>query len=277
MLPTALLPMLLALGAPPAETKDEAETPSDTIVVTGQRETEKPDSEQEYVPLNSRIRRQRGPRAFNTVATDTGIAGGLSGGTDGGGVNFDPTGGTVPRFRELKVKQCRADNQFVSETTACVLFTAKQAIERGNAQAASEALAPLLRNSTLSSYDRFYANHYAYLLAEKQRDEPGRERALTAMLETGRMPEADRPAAIRTLAMLAARRGDSPAAIARLESLIKSVPDDAPSRARLAMLYADAGQGDKASEQMAAAISLVEQAGETAPPNWRRYLKPPQR
>jgi|GEM_PF-3248489 len=262
-----------AQAAPPA-----AAPPQGTIVVTGEREervngerVEEPYTETERVPLGSRIPRRREARPFGTVASESGLAGMIS----GPGINYDATGGsggTPLRVRNRVVRECRAGHAQVTERTACILYRVRQSIDGGDHAAAAAALDPLLRTATLSSIDRYYAASYSYQLAQAMDDDSRREAALTAMLESGRMPQQDRPNAMRMLARIAAQRGDSAGAIARLERLVADNPADPRNHADLAWLYVRAGRDGEAVPRMQTAVRLARQSGQEVPPAWLAFL-----
>lgn len=270
------LSLLLLLVQSAEPTRPAGEAAQGPIVVTGEREqptgerVEEPYPETERVPLGSRIPR-RMDRRFGTVATDTGLAGMIS----GPGVNYDATGGsggTPLRVRNRRVLECVAGHPQVTERTACVLFRVNRAIEAQNYAEAQTLIEPLLRTQTLSAIDRYYTARYNYQLAQATDDDPRRESALNAMLATGRMPAADRPNAERMLARIAAQRGDMAGAIARLERLIAATPADPRNHADLAWLYARSGRDGEALPRMRTAVQLARQSGTTVPQAWIDFL-----
>ena len=268
---SAAAALLLLMFAPPPTT---AETPDQDLVVTGQRpdpregKAEEPYSTTPRVMLGSRIaRKPGGRRVFNTIASDTGVGGVLP----GQGTNIDGTGGFFVRFAGRDAKTCKADREEVSEATACAIYEAGKKMDAGDLAGASALLDPLL--SSERGWDRYYAGHHAYLVAERAGDSAGRERALQAMLKSGQMGEPERVTALKTLIAIALRRGDEGAAMSRLQELIGAAPEDARSRANLAVLHANRGEHDKARPLMAAAVSLVERSGSTPPAAWIDYLR----
>lgn len=265
----------LALQAEPAAPALPPETEEDQrVVVTGDRPerdvrgaVEGPYSESERVTLGSRVGRRHRERAFENVASETGVAGLLS----APGLDFDGAGGAVARFRNRRVVECRALHEQVSQEVACILVRAKQQTDAGDFAAARGALTPLLARQGLTAWERYYASYYAYGLADAQRDDSGRERALHMMLATGRMAEEDRRRAIGALTQIALRSGDDATAIARFERLIQARAD-ANNLADLAALYARTGRLDQARTRMAEAVALKRQAGETPPAGWTAFL-----
>lgn len=272
---TLALSLLVAVAEPPASPQAGKPAEEEELTVTGKRpdpredKAEEPYSTTPRVMLGSRIPRKPGRRMFNTVATDTGLAGLIPGPEN----NFDATGGMAPAFKDRHVKVCKADREQVTEETACAILEARKKMEKGDHEAASKALAPVLASGSISRLDRYYANHYAYLLAERAGDEPGRERALKGMLTSGRMPEVDRPAALKTLVAMALRRGDQTTAIAQLEALVEAAPEDARSLANLAALHAGRGDHARARPLMTAAVAAKQVRGEAPPPSWTDYLE----
>ena len=264
-----ILAALLASAQEPQRTEPAPEEP---IVVTGGRpgenRPEPPYPETERTPVGSRITRRNERRTFRTVASDQGLAGLIS----APGLDFDGAGGATPRFRNRVVTECVAGNSQVSERTACALFRVRQAIERQNYAAAAETLEPLLRSGTLSGIDRYYVASFNYQLAQATDDDSRREAALTAMIESGRMPPADRTTAIRMLARLAAERGDSASAIARLERLVADNPAEPRNHADLAWLYVRAGRDGEAVPRMQTAVRLARESGQPVPPAWLAFL-----
>lgn len=266
--------LLLAASAAAQEAQPQEQTPRPpgTIVVTGEREeeghVEEPYPEQEQQRLGSRIRRRDDRRPFSTIATNTGLGGMIP----GPGVDFDATGASVPRFRNRVVRECVAGHERVSEATACVLFRVRQHIERGEHSLAAAALDPLLGRRTLSGIDRFYGASFSYQLAQVMDDDVRRESALTTMLASEHMPAADRAGAMRTLARLAAERGDTAAAIARFEQLVADVPGDPRNHADLAWIYARNGRDRDALPRMETAVRLARQAGAEVPQTWLDFI-----
>jgi hypothetical protein len=257
-------------AAPPARRGDEP------IVVDGERidprePVEEPYSETERVPLGSRIPRRVDRRPYNTVASDSGLAGMIS----GPGINYDATGGsggTPLRVRNRQVRECRAANERVSEATACILFRVQQHIDRREFAEAGAKIDELLGRRTLPGVERYYAATYSYRLAQAADDDARRESALTTMLAGDRMPAADRPGALRTLALLAARRGDDAAAAARLEQAIALAPQDPRNHADLAWIYARLGRDSDALPRMRTAVQLARQTGADVPQTWLEFL-----
>ena len=272
------LSLLLAAPAaaapdPPSSREDDA-VDAEGIVVTGVRpkrpkNAEEPYSETKRVPLGSRIPRIPERRMFYSIASDTGLAGLIGGGKDN---NFDALGGSMAKTRVRVVKECKADREEVSEKTACALIRVAGHIESSEFDAAKAELAKLDGIRMLPSFDRYYAANYHYRLAAALKDDAGREVALKTMLASGRMPEADRPGALRTLVAMALARGDDQSAIAELERLIASVPDDARSQANLAALYARHGRLPQARSHMALAVASTKARGDAVPQGWIDFL-----
>jgi tetratricopeptide (TPR) repeat protein len=272
------LALFLLVGQSTASADQPPAAAQGPIVVSGEREErrdgeriEEPYTETERVPLGSRIPRRRDARAFSTVASESGLAGMIS----GPGINYDATGGsggTPLRVRNRVVRECVAGSRQVSERTACILYRVRQAIEAQDHAGAAALLEPLLRSGTLSSIDRYYAASFSYQLAQVTDDDARRESALTAMIESGRIPAADRPNATRMLARLAAQRGDNGAAIARIERLVAEMPDDPRNHADLAWLYARSGRDGEALPRMMTAVQLARRAGSPVPQAWLDFI-----
>lgn len=262
--------LLLTAATPP----QSAVSPDVELVVTGQRPDPREDiAEEPYettprVMLGSRIpRKPGGRRVFNTVATESGLAGLMP----GVGTNFDATGGAAPTFRKRHVKSCKVKGEPVDEVTACALLDARKKMNAGDFAAATAILTPLLASTR--GPESHHAAHLAYQLAERSGDEAGRERALERLLRSGRIADPDQAAARKTLVAMALRRGDEASAIARLGELVADSPDDARSQANLAALYAKRGLHDQARVHMAAAVSAAERSGVTPQPAWITYLR----
>ena len=233
-----------------------------------ERDAEGPYSTTPRVMLGTRIARTPERRTFNTVSTDTGLAGLISGPDN----NMDAAGGAV---RSRLVRICRADREEVSEATACALSEANEMIRAGDFDRAGTILGELLAARHLSSFDRYYAGHYAVLLGQEAEDPVHRRAGLAAMLQSGRMAEADRPAAMRSLVSLALAAGDDAAAIAQLETLVNAVPHDAQSQANLAILYDRQGRVDQARQRMTLAVNQLRTEGRPPPEAWVAYLEIP--
>lgn len=268
------LAVLLAQSPTPAKPAEPADS-NDTVVVVGTRidekardKAEKPYSTTPRTVTGSRIERiPSGRRVFTTVASDTGLAGLLSSTHN----HMDANGGMVLNRRTRHVLECKAGSEQVSEVTACALLDVSRSISNGDHPGAAAQLRALGARG-LNGTERYYHATYSYRLAEALKDDAGREQALKAMLATGKMPQAEQMPALRTLAAMAIRRGDDPAAIAALEHLVLVPPVDARSHANLALLYSRAGMDDKARFQMAAAVSTMQQAGGTPPREWTDFL-----
>lgn len=272
--------LLLSQAAAPAAATQQSPAPQAPIVVTGEREQEEringervedPYSEVERVPLGSRIPRRREARPFSTVTSESGLAGLIS----GPGINYDATGGsggTPLRVRNRAVRECRAGHPQVSERTACILFRVRQNIDRGDHAAAAALIQPLLETRTLSGIDRYYVASFNYQLADAMDDNARRESALTTMIESGRMSQQDRANALRMVARLAALRGDTTGAIARLERLIADNPADPRNHADLAWLYVRAGRDGEAVPRMQTAVQLARRSGQQVPAAWLAFL-----
>lgn len=275
------LTLLLSAGAvglqqpPPAPA---AESDSPPIVVTGERDPrnplggiEQPYSETERVPLGSRIARRVERRPFRSVATESGLAGMLGNSGDG---NWDGTGGSGHGVRSRRVIECVAEREEVSEAVACMLHRVKAGIETGDHAAAAAALEPLLERRMLTAWERYYIGYYAFELGEAMQDDERRGAALSLMVASSEMPDAERPPALRTLAAIALRGGDDHSAILRLEAVAGIVADDARTRANLAALYARNGREDQARLRMTEAVDILRRAGATPPEEWTAFLRP---
>jgi hypothetical protein len=266
--------LLLAMQAAPAPAPAQDAATRNPIVVNGipqrvgGRRVEQPYTEGEHVMLGSRVPRRRDARGFRTVATDSGLAGLMQGHLQG----FDGTGGSAPRMANRPVIECVAGHPQVLERNACILFRVRQAIGRQDHGGAAAAIAPLLRSRTLSGIERYYVASINLELAEAMDDDERREAAVALMVESGRMPAADRPNAMRILARLAARRGDNEAALARLERLVAELPDEPRNHADLAWLLSRSGRDVEAVPRMMHALELARRTGGTVPQAWTDFL-----
>lgn len=191
------------------------------------------------------------------------------GGTAGTSSGIDP----FQSVRKIKITDCKASGAVLSKTAACELAKVQTLIESGAYEEARAALDRLQEVSELTAEDRFAVHRFAYTVAELEGDPLDRERAFEAMLSSGLLPEADRPSAMRSLVVLALKRGDDTAAIARLERLRAAVPNDAQSRANLATLYSRAGRDSDAVQVMREAIAVAEHSGQTVPVSWTDYVR----
>ena len=265
----------LASQAQPAAPAQPAESQEgQRITVTGDRPeggpreaVEQPYSETERVTLGSRIARRHRERPFENVASETGVAGLLSGDE----LDFDGLGGAGARFRNRRVVECRALHQQVSQEVACILFRAKQQTDAGDFAAARAALTPLLARRGLTAWERYYGGYFAYQLADAAQDDAAREQALHVMLATGRMEPVDRGRAVRALTRIALRSPDDATAIARFERLIQAQAE-ADALADLAALYARIGRMEQARARMAEAVALARQTGRIPPAGWTNFL-----
>ena len=248
------------------------------VVVTGERPqrnprggVEAPYPEVERVPLGSRIARRVARRPFQSVASDSGVAGSIPAKDSG----FDGTGGSSHGFRMRRITECVPEHDQVSEEVACILFRVRRSTEVGDFDAAAEALAPLLARRHLTAWERYYVGYFAYRLGDAMPEAARRERGLDLMLASGRMADTDRRQALRALAGMALRNGDDATAISRYERLVQA-DADARSLANLAALYARNGRLDQARTRMAQAVALARQSGETPPEDWTAFLAQPQ-
>lgn len=274
-----VLPLAISLLSLTPQDGPVGATPPDeegAIVVEGERLTaeeawrernaEQPYSTTPRTVLGTRIARVPERRTYNTVSTDTGLAGLISGPDN----NMDAASGAV---RNRLVRVCRADREEVSEASACALNEAREKIEASDFAQAAEILDTLLQTRHLSSWDRYYAGHYAFLLGQNADDPAQRRIGLTAMLASGRMEEGERPAAMRSLVSLALAAGDEEDAIRQLEALLDATPDDAQNQANLAILYGRQGRADVAKARMALAVDALRSAGRAPPESWTAFLQ----
>jgi tetratricopeptide (TPR) repeat protein len=265
---------LAAQSAVPLSAQPSDTAVSEPIIVNGlpervgDRRVEQPYTQGEHVTFGSRIPRRRDERRFRTVATDTGLAGLIQGNQS----NFDGTGGAAPRMAGRPVIECVARDPQVQERTACILFRVRQAVGREDHAAAAALIAPLLRMRDLSATERYYVGTFNLELALAAGDDARREAAVAMMVESNRMPAADRANAMRIVAQLAARRGDHRTAIASLERLVAAMPDEPRNHADLAWLYARSGRDADAVPRMTQAVRLATDSGAAVPQAWIDFV-----
>lgn len=295
--------LLLAAAQTPPTAPEEDVSDRQRIVVTGERLKGKEHLAEEPYPmvernvLGSRIKRKMDQRGFRTVASEAGLAGlmstggGMGQGGDGGsgfsvrglgngtgigggglGVSIDATGGANARIRNRIIKECKSRYEKLTEKTACELWLVEKAIDEGRFADAEKSLDVLLNVKQLPKIDRYHAANYAYSLADAKDDDAGKLAALKILFETGQMPLEERHAALKTMVRLSLKQNDQPTAIATLEEYLTLNPDDAPSNANLATLYAWQGEHQKALPRMQTAVSLVQQKGGTPPKSWTDYV-----
>ncbi len=178
---------------------------SENIVVTGARPSpqphgraEAPYSETERVLLGSRIPRRASERLFQTIASESGVAGMVP------GSGMDGTGGSSHLTATRRTTNCVAEDREVRGEIACILFRAQRATEVGAFDDARAALAPLLRRASMNGAERFHAGRLAFTLAQAEEDEALQAQALRLLLASGRLPEADHMRAERRLSALTA-------------------------------------------------------------------------
>jgi tetratricopeptide (TPR) repeat protein len=254
--------MLFAAQAalPPAKSDDDA------IVITATKPAV--DADKQYVPLGSRIARERDGEGFQSIASNTGFQGLISNGSAG----FDATGGNVPTWRRKIVTSCKASDTRISVAMACRLVPIEKAIETGDFPAADAALAKLTLPATAHSAETYALAYYRYTVAAHFGDDETRERALGDIVASGELSPTDRVAAFKSLAALALKRGDDANAILAYQKLLQSSPGEPQILANLAGLLDRNGETASAVGHMRQAVSLFRALGTNPPEEWVRFI-----
>lgn len=261
----ALLVHSLALiQSPPAVPQTSKE--DEPIVVKGERPDRDPDKV--YVPLGSWIEKVRDGEGFQSIASNTGFQGLVGNGSAG----FDGTGGSVPGWRRKIVTECKASDPRIGAKLACSLVPVEKALAEGDYATADAKLSSLKPAPGANAAERYVIAYYRYLIAAHFGNDGEREEALKQIVATGELSPADRAGAHKTLAAMALKRGDDPAAIRAYELLLASAPPEPQVKANLAALYDRTGRADAAREHMREAIALTRARGGVPPENWLQYI-----
>jgi len=135
-------------------------------------------------------------RPFQTIASDSGVAGMVP----GSGMNG--TGGDPPRLTSRRATTCVAEDRAVREEVACMLFRAQRAAGLGDFDVARTAVSPWLERRGMNAAESYAVGLLAFTLAEAEADDGLRIHALRLLLASNRLPEADQARAERQLAGL---------------------------------------------------------------------------
>lgn len=252
-----ILPLLLQVAQPTALPVPSPDGP--VIVVTGDRTVSQ--------PLGSRIARSQGedPGANGgQIASRTSMAG-L---TPQSGM--DPFAGGTKRITK---RTCRSDVAGMSQHALCALGSAGAALARGDRLAARADVQQVLDDPASTDSDRFFAYRLAWQIAEGSGDDVARTDALRGLVETGLLAPSEQVPALKSLAAAALASGDRATAIARLESLLALVPDQAIARGNLGVLYQQDGRIEEARALMVVAVQTLVAHGEEVPEGWAQFAR----
>lgn len=245
---------------PTLEANDPETAANQSPIIVERDRDDEPDS----VILGSRIPRSSYYTNGN-VATSTGIAGLTP------GAGLEPFAGTN-RVSKRITSTCVSDDEAISERAACLLLEAQDALAQDDLIAASDIYRFLVSSDQFGPSERLAGGAGLFELAQQTNDASLREEALIRLLDSSLLPEAQQPAARRSLAQMALDRGEKQLAIARLEHHVAQSPSDANSFANLAILRRDEGL-EGAEAAMESAIAINQQAGEPIPPGWSDFLR----
>lgn len=250
-------PLLLAGAAAGAQQPATAASETD-IRVIGAREA----PADTVVPTGSRIPGRSSAGPFPGIASATGVAGF----TPGSGM--DPSSQFTRTITEI---HCRSDDSRLSEAAACRLVPIQRMLAAGDHEGARAALDRFAFADGTTDGERYVAARLSYSIAVATGEPSDREDALRAMLATAAMPEAERPAALRSLISLALSRGDEAGSSALIEQLLLVVPEDTRSMVNLASLRSRAGRQAEAATLVEQAIALTRRRGEPVPSAWLAF------
>lgn len=226
------------------------------IVVTGQSDQDSGKLE----IVGSRIPRKplfpMGQFATNTT---------LHGLTPGSGM--DPMGSYS---RTLTFSECRADDELISETAACLLIASDKDFAEGDRDGGIAVLRSLALSDAFSPYEQLEAAKRLYALGDQSKDDALRAHALGLMLENKAFPAGDRASALRTLAAISLRSNDHASAIEAFAALDQDGTARPQELANLAVLQRQSGD-DAASDTMRRAIARQVANGSSIPPGWEDF------
>lgn len=233
------------------------------IIVTG-----KPAGSAKIVFAGSRTGR-RSLHADGQAATSTSLNGLIA------GSGMDPTSTFT---RTVSRTECRADEDGIGETAACLLHAAANDFAVGHRDTAITLLRHLATDAQFSLTERHAAARALHAEAESSNDDALRLHAIGLSLNTGQLVPADAQSARRTIVAIALRLGWKDRALQELE-LLTALPSATPNDlANLAILQR-AQDPLLAFDTMRRAIAMSEASGSTVPAGWRTFVNagtPPQ-
>lgn len=206
------------------------------------------------VILGSRIPRestQNNP--YIASATSLGGLGGTSG--------MDP----FKNDRTLRWTSCKVPGFALSSETGCALRKARKAIDARDWTGAGSILAELRARPQLSSDAHYLIHRLSWDLASGTGDKGGQRQALSGLVDSGVLSRDEHRAALRSLAAMALRAGDSGDAIAHYWAVVRIDPDDHRSRINLGALLQQTGDSGGAIAQFRDAIAIMRRAGIAVP------------
>jgi hypothetical protein len=242
--------------APEAAQRDYSSEPV-PIVVSGKAE-----GSQKIVFVGSRIRRTS-LFADGQAASSTSLNGLVP--TSG----MDPTSGFT---RTISRTECRADEEGIGETAACLLHAATTDLAAGQRDTAIALLRHLATDPQFSGVEHLAAARALHGEAERTGDDPLRLHAIDLSLDTGLLEGAEAHSAHRTIVAIALRLGRSDRAIEELELMEASGAANATDMANLAILQRQQ-KSPAASATMQRAIALMEAGGRSVPAGWSDFVE----
>lgn len=122
----------------------------------------------------------------------------------------------------------------------------------------------------ITADDTYMINALRLNSAIGMKDDALTEKALSAMLATGKVSAENTPKFLRTVGSLALQRKDYNTATQSFEQLVKMNPNDSDAIVGLAELYYAQKQNAKAVESLTAAIAASKASGQLPPESWYR-------
>lgn len=169
------------------------------------------------------------------------------------------------------MRSCKASDESISPETACLLLSARRAMEEQDWLTTRGLLVPLARDHDAEPGDRRAASEFLLRASELSGNAAARREALLLLVGTGTFEPAQSAAIHRNLADLALRDRDAEGAREHYRSALVFAPADAQTLANLAILEREAGIAS-APQTMQRAISALQASGGDVPESWRQFV-----
>lgn len=168
------------------------------------------------------------------------------------------------------IRSCKASDESISPETACLLLSARKAMEEEDWQTTRGLLVPLARDQQAEPGERRAASEYLLRASEMSGSAATRREALLLLVGTDTLAPAQAAAIHRNLADMALREGEAERAREHYEAATGLAPEDAQTLANLAILEREAGLAI-APVTMQRAISAMQASGGEVPESWRQF------
>jgi len=190
---------------------------------------------------------------------------------------LSPGSGMTPysdRTIKKTIRSCKASDTRISGETACLLVSARRAIEAADWLSVRGLLVPLAREEGADPGERRAAADYLLEAAQLSGSTPARREALGLLLATRTLRPCEAAQIERNLATMAHQAGDLAAARGHLEASLALLPDQPQALANLAVFERAAGLA-QAVQTMRRAIAASEASGGAVPASWRQFANQP--